>query len=150
MQPIIHIAANKSFFPSMAKSCFENEYEINASLRILYPYLNTAGGLAQWFADNVTIDYDKNFIFHVDGEIHKAKIAATRRDQYIRFEYLPENGHDNGDDDPDYLEFFLEKNDFTDSTFLRIRDCSSEDTGDDELSEIWESLVGNLRELVGG
>ena len=134
----------------MAKSCFEHEYEINASQRILYPYLNTPGGLAQWFADDVTIDYQKNFNFHFDGEVHKAKVASTRREQYIRFEYLQENGHDNGEGEPDYLEFFLEKNDFTDSTFLRIRDCSSEEVDEQESKEIWGSLVNSLREMVGG
>jgi uncharacterized protein YndB with AHSA1/START domain len=134
----------------MAKNCFENEYEINASQRILYPYLNTAGGLSQWFADNVTIDYDKKFNFHLDGEVHRARIAAVRRDQYIRFEYLPENGHKTEGGDPDFLEFHLEKNDFTDSTFLRIKECSSEDMDAEELREIWDGLVGLLREMVGG
>ncbi len=134
----------------MAKNCFENEYEINASQRILYPYLNTPGGLAQWFADDVTIDYDKNYHFHMDGEVHKAKMTVTRREQFVRFEYLPENGHDNANGNIDYVEFNLEKNDFTDSTFLRVKDCSWEENDADEISEIWDSLVGNLRELVGG
>lgn len=134
----------------MAKDCFEHEYEINASQRILYPYLNTPGGLAQWFADDVTIDYDKNFHFHLDGEVHKAKMAATRRDQFVRFEYLPENGHDNGNGELDFVEFSLEKNDFTDSTFMRIRDSSGEDIDQEELREIWDGLVNNLREMVGG
>lgn len=135
---------------NMAKSCFEHEYEINASHRILYPYLNTAGGLAQWFAEDVTIDYEKNFNFHLDGEVHRAKIAATRRDQFVRFEYLQENGHDTEDNEPDYLEFYLEKSDYTDSTFLKVRDCSSEEMEEEELKEIWDGLIGILREMVGG
>ena len=134
----------------MAKNCFENEYEINASQRILFPYLNSPGGLAQWFADDVTIDYDKNFHFHLDGEVHKAKLITSRREQFVRFEYLPENGHDNENGELDYLEFHLEKNDFTDSTFLRIRDCTNEDIDDEELKDIWDSLVTNLREMIGG
>ncbi len=134
----------------MAKNCFEHEYEIKASQRILYPYLNTPGGLAQWFADDVTIDYDKNFHFHMDGEVHKAKLAVTRRDQFVRFEYLPENGHVNGNGGSDFVEFSLEKNDFTDSTFMRIRDSSGEDMEIEELREIWDGLIGALREMVGG
>ena len=134
----------------MAKNCFEHEYEINASQRILYPYLNTAGGLSQWFADNVTIDYEKNFHFHMDGEVHKAKLSSTRREQYVRFEYLPENGHNNDNGQLDFLEFHLEKNDFTDSTFLRIKESSTEGMEVEELREIWDGLINILREMVGG
>jgi len=37
----------------MGKNKFITEFEINASQKILFPYLSTASGLAQWFADDV-------------------------------------------------------------------------------------------------
>jgi molecular chaperone HtpG len=39
----------------MAATHFEFEYEIKASPKVIYPYLSTASGLQQWFADKVTV-----------------------------------------------------------------------------------------------
>ena len=60
------------------------EYEINASKRMLYPYISTASGLAQWFADDASIDEDKNFHFVWDGEDHVAKMAAHRTNSFYK------------------------------------------------------------------
>lgn len=132
----------------MERACFEREYEINASRNILFPYIHTAGGLAQWFADDVNLDPKKNFLFHWDGEVQPAILANSRRDQYVRFEYLPKEGELNGHS-LEYIEFFLEKNEFTDTTFLRIVDCSGE-MEEEELEDIWEGMIDTLKELVGG
>lgn len=47
----------------MSKKSFQAEFEINASKKMLFPYLNSASGLSQWFADDVTINEDKIFNF---------------------------------------------------------------------------------------
>ena len=48
----------------MAKQKFVGEFEINASKAMLFPYLSTASGLSQWFADDVNIDsFNKTLIF---------------------------------------------------------------------------------------
>ncbi len=134
----------------MPANCFEREYEINASRSILFPYLNTAAGLAQWFADDVNIDYDKNFLFSWDGEVQSATRAVSRRDHFVRFEYLPKNGEaPAGEDEVEYIEFYIEKNEFTDTTFLRVKDCSGQ-MDEEELDDIWESMIDGLKELIGG
>ena len=47
----------------MAKQKFVGEYPINASRKMLFPYLSTATGLCQWFADDVNINnIDKTLI----------------------------------------------------------------------------------------
>ena len=38
---------------TQVKTPFVVDYPINASPKILFPYLATAGGLAQWFCDDV-------------------------------------------------------------------------------------------------
>ena len=49
----------------MAKQKFVGEYPINASRKMLFPYLSTATGLCQWFADDVNINnIDKTLIFY--------------------------------------------------------------------------------------
>ena len=133
---------------------FEDEYEMRASQKILFPYLNTAGGLSQWFADDVKVDEDKIYHFFWNEEKQRARIAANRRDQFVRFEYLPDSGDGkdgNGKEDGQlpYVEFSLEKNELTQSVFLKVVDYSTiEDK--DEVQEIWDSMIANLREMVGG
>ena len=121
------------------------EFEINASTKMLYPYLFTAGGLAQWFCDDVTVDEDKNFNFIWDGVDHKAKMAAHRINNFVRFEFLSENGND----DPTYFELRLEMNELTETVFLKIVDYSDFED-EEELNDLWEGLVNDLKEIVGG
>ena len=40
----------------MSKQKFVGEYPINASRKMLFPYLSTASGLCEWFADDVNIN----------------------------------------------------------------------------------------------
>lgn len=130
------------------KSLFTADYEIHASVKMLYPYIQSASGLSEWFSDDVKINNnDKSLTFFWDNEEHRAKQAAHRTNHFVRFEFLPEN--DNDEDDPSYLELRLESNELTQSTFLKIEDYS--DFNDlKELSDLWDSLVDNLRKTVGG
>ena len=65
----------------MPKFKFVTEFEIRASQKMLYPYIYTASGLTQWFADDVVIDEDKNFIIYWDGESHNAQMVAHRTNE---------------------------------------------------------------------
>lgn len=137
----------------MSKYKFQTEFEINASKKMLYPYLNSASGLSQWFAEDVTINEDKIFNFQWDGEDHRAKVASQRTNSFIKFEFLPENGgssyEEEPDEDPSYVELKLDMNDLTQSVFLTVTDYSESDDVE-ELQDVWESLVHNLKEIVGG
>jgi uncharacterized protein YndB with AHSA1/START domain len=131
----------------MSKHLFTADFEINASKRMLYPYLSSASGLAQWMADDVTINEDKVYNFIWDEEDHMARMVSHRTNNYVRYEFLPEDEED--EDDPAYFELRLELNELTQSVFLKIIDYS--DTADnDELFDLWEGLVDNLKETVGG
>ncbi len=131
----------------MGRTRFEGEFEINASNKMLYPYIYTASGLAQWFADDVNLDEDKNFNFIWEGEDHKAKMVAHRTNGYVRFEFLPEDEKDK--EDPGYFEIRLEKNELTQAVFLRIIDYSDMDDVE-EIHDLWEGLIESLKETVGG
>ena len=61
---------------------------------MLYPYIFTASGLAQWFADDVNVNEDHIFNFIWEEEDHKAKMAAHRTNSYVKFEWLPKNEED--------------------------------------------------------
>lgn len=132
----------------MSKRKFTAEYEINASKKMLYPYLNTASGLAQWFADDVNVNEDHVFTFIWDNEDHQAKMVAHRLNSYVKFEFLEEQQQSNGED-PAFIELRLEENELTQSVFIRVTEYSDMDD-DEEQQELWENLFYNLKETVGG
>jgi hypothetical protein len=134
---------------SMAKKkLFTVDYEVHASIKMLYPYIQTASGLAEWFADDVSINNsDKTFTFYWDHEEHKARQVAHRTNHFARFEFLPESPED--EKDPAYFELRLEFNELTQSVFLKVLDYSDFDDLK-ELHALWHSLVESLRKTVGG
>jgi len=127
----------------MGKYKYIAEFEFRASRKMLFPYVSSASGLAQWFADDVNINEDKDYIFIWDGEKNKARMASHRVNSLVKFVF------DEEDDDPNYVEFKLEENEMTQSTYLRITDYSEmEDI--EELEDLWESMIHTLKEIVGG
>lgn len=131
----------------MVKNKFVSDYQINASKKILFYYLSTASGLEEWFADEVKIDEDKNYIFHFDNEDHFAKLATIRLNSHVKFEFFDPGDVDSTDHS--YIEFKLEENELTQSLFLKVTDYSNE-YEEEELSAIWDSLIAKLKEIVGG
>lgn len=131
----------------MDKSEFTAEFGINASKKMLYPYIYSPSGLSQWMADDVTINEDKVFNFIWEGEDHLAVMSGHRVNSYVKFEFVPETEEDK--DDPNYIEIRLEMNELTQSVFISITDYS--DLNDEEESmDLWESLIESLKEIVGG
>ena len=128
----------------MSKQKFVGEYEINASQKMLYPYIFTAGGLSQWFAEDVNINEDKVYNFIWDGEDHKAKMISHRTNSFVKFEFI-----NTEDDEPSYFEIRLERNELTQAVFIRIIDFSDFED-EEEINEQWEGLVDTLKETVGG
>ncbi len=131
----------------MGRYMYTADFEIKASKKMLYPYLYTASGLAQWMADDVTINEDKVFNFIWDGEDHRARLISHRTNSYVKFEFLPES--DGDEEDPAFFELKLDMNELTQSVFLKVTDYSDMDDLD-ELHDLWSGLVDNLKETVGG
>ena len=130
------------------KKLFTADYEIHASIKMLYPYIQTASGLSEWFADDVRVNnIEKTFNFIWDHEEHIAKQVAHRTNHFARFEFLPETEDD--EKDPSYFELRLEFNELTQSVFLKVTDYSDFDDLK-ELHDLWDGLVETLRKTVGG
>ncbi|MFC3881241.1 START-like domain-containing protein [Algoriphagus namhaensis] len=131
----------------MVKTKFVTDYQINASKKMLFSYLSTASGLEDWFADEVRIDEDKNFIFFFDNEEHHAKVASIRLNSHVKYDFFdPDNPNA---EDHAYIEFKLEENELTQTMFLKIIDYT-EDFDEEEMHAIWDGLVGKLKETIGG
>ncbi len=129
------------------KKEFRAEFDINASKKMLYPYIFSPSGLAQWMADDVTVNEDKIFNFIWDGEDHKAKMAAHRVNNFVKFEFIAKEGED--ENDLAYIEIRLEMNELTQSVFIAVIDYSDIDD-DEESMDLWGSLIDSLKEIVGG
>ena len=131
----------------MVKNKFTADYQLNASKKIVFHYLSTASGLEEWFADEVRIDDDKNYIFNFDGEDHYAKLASLRFNSHVKFDFFNPKVPDSTE--PSFIEFRLEENELTKSLFLKVIDHSNE-YQEDELLAIWDSLIVKLKEIIGG
>ncbi len=129
------------------KQLFIADYEMHASVKMLFPYISSASGLSEWLAENVTISPEKIFTFHWDNEEHLAKIAGIRTNSFIKFEYLPETETDKKN--PSYFELRLELDELTQLTYLKVADYSDFDDME-ELKDLWDGLVNRLKEVVGG
>jgi uncharacterized protein YndB with AHSA1/START domain len=128
----------------MEKNKFTIEFEINASGKMLYPYLNTAEGLAEWMADDVTLTEDKIFNFVWNKIKYPAKKVNQKINQYVKFEFINKSE----DKDSSWIEFRLESNDLTQTSFLKIIDYS-EITDPGDQKDLWTNLVAGLRKAVG-
>lgn len=131
---------------TQTKTRFVVDYSINASPKILFPYLATAAGLAQWFCDDVSYVTGGRLNFVWDRENHYAEVGPQRLNRAARYVFLgPERILAA---DPSYLEFTLHSSEVTDEVFLHIVDYSSLHAA--EQRELWDGLIAKLREQVGG
>lgn len=130
---------------SMSKHKFVIEFELRASPKVLFPYISSASGLQQWFAEKVTMKDSSTFDFVWDGESHIAKLSQVRMNKSAKFDFVP---NDPDERDHNYLELKMDVSDLTGSTYLKVIDYSS-NTDDDELKELWEDLIYKLKEIVG-
>jgi uncharacterized protein YndB with AHSA1/START domain len=130
-----------------SKHRFVQEYPINASAKILYPYLATASGLRQWFCQDVQMIDNHTFSFVWDNQTHLAELTSQRTNRSVRYVFLSSDRRHMPD--ANYLDFTIESSELTQEVYLRIADYS-EETDDVELQEMWDNLIQNLRELVGG
>ncbi len=132
----------------MTKLKYVAEFEINASIKMLFPYLATPNGLCQWFAEKVhTIDPEEKIYDIIwDGTSHLAKQVSLQTNKHVKFLFF-DNG-DGLDSDSSYLEFKISHNEMTESTFLKVIDFSEIDNEQD-LKELWNNLIHSLLELIG-
>ncbi|AWM35315.1 START-like domain-containing protein [Hymenobacter nivis] len=131
---------------TQTKTRFVGDFSINASPKILFPYLATAAGLARWFCDDVNHVAGGRLNFVWDRENHYAEVGPQRLNRAARYVFSgPEHAISA---DPSYVEFTLHSSEVTDEVFLHVVDYSSAQAA--EQRELWDGLVARLREQVGG
>lgn len=113
---------------------------MKASPKMLYSYISTAGGLMDWFADKVESNHNE-FIFTWDGVDHKAKLSHKREPHLVRFNWLNES-------EKTFFEMEIVTDDITSDVELLVTDFATEGE-QDELKQLWESQIHNLRHIIG-
>ena len=123
------------------KSELEIEFFLNVSPAILFPRLSTAGGLVEWFADDIRVNEDV-FTFIWDEVEYPARILHQKKNRYIRFKWLDDQ------DNQSYFEFKILEDDLTGDVTLLVTDFADEEEKAD-VSILWEKQIDNLKNALG-
>lgn len=123
------------------KQQFEIEYPINASPKVLFTRLSTAGGLAEWFADDVNLE-GGCFTFIWEGHEQKAELVVSRENRLVRFKWVDE------DSDKSYFEFRISQHEITGDVSLLITDFAEPDDVEDAIN-LWDKQINQLKSLLG-
>ncbi|MFM1874752.1 MAG: hypothetical protein RL266_489 [Bacteroidota bacterium] len=119
----------------------EAEYTVNSSPGVLYSRLSTASGLAEWFADDVTIDKEGLYHFTWDGEEEVAKLLSKKNLDFVKFHWMHlEEGT--------YLEFRLKTDPLTKDLALLVTFFAEE--GEEEAARmLWDNQIDELLHILG-
>lgn len=120
----------------------ELEYVLNCSLKVLLPRLSTAGGLCEWFADDVSND-DDIFTFVWNDWSSKARLVSSKDNKIIRFEW---EGHTA--EEPHFFEFRILVEEMSGSLALIIIDVAEHDDKEDARN-LWDAHVTDLKRALG-
>lgn len=124
---------------------FEFEYEIKASPKVLYPYISSASGLQQWFAEKVTVKNATAFTFFWDDEIHLAELVQNKVNKSVKFDFTKTNESEL----VPFIELKLEVSELTNATYLKVFDTASTFKSAEDAQELWDDLTDKLKTIVG-
>ncbi len=125
----------------MARIKYTLDYVIKSSPTILYNFLSTPSGLAQWFAEHVD-NMEDSYSFFWDGFEEKANVIEKEDNSFIKFRMADAEGDE-------FLEFRIERSPITGDTVLIITDFADDYELDDQ-KQLWNSQVDSLISSVGG
>lgn len=124
----------------MARKKIRMEFDLKASINLVYPYLSSPSGLSEWFCDDVNTLNDV-FTFKWNNDIQKAKVLKKVAQKSIKFQWENSN--------PDeYFEFDLERDSITDGLALIVTDFT-EEAEEKESRLLWESQIQDLKHCIG-
>jgi uncharacterized protein YndB with AHSA1/START domain len=119
----------------------EIEFTIPSSAGVLFNRLSTASGLAEWFADDVTVDKQGLYHFNWEGSTEVAEQLSVKPGDSVRYRWKHL--------EPDtYLEFRLKTDPLTSDLALIITDFVEEDE-EDEARMLWDSQIDDLKRILG-
>lgn len=121
------------------KTKMQFEYVLNCSPKVLFNWLSTASGLAEWFADDVKVK-GRKFTFIWEGSEQTAEMTLHKENKLVRYSWI--------DEDDSYFEFRIAQDELTGDVSLIIIDFADED----EMAEtkgLWDTQVADLKHMLG-
>jgi uncharacterized protein YndB with AHSA1/START domain len=123
------------------KTKFELEFPIHASTYMLFQYISTASGLAEWFADNVN-SRGEVFVFIWDDVEERAKLLSKKNEERVKFQWLED------ENEVCYFEMRLQVDEITKDVSLIVTDFAEEDELE-HAKMIWENQISALKHILG-
>ena len=120
---------------------YEIEFPIQSSPQLLFQYLSTPSGLSEWFSDNVN-SRGEFFTFIWDDSQEVAKLLGKKTNERIRFQW------EDDEDTSYYFELKIQVDEITKDVSLIVTD-HAEDDEVDEGKMLWDSQIGNLKQVLG-
>lgn len=121
------------------KNKIQLEYIINCSPKVLFNRLSSPSGLAEWFADNVTLE-GKEFTFHWKGSKEVAELSLFKENKLVRYTWKA--------DDHTYFEFRITQDELTSEVSLIVTDFGYDDETE-EITGLWNNHISTLRHVLG-
>jgi uncharacterized protein YndB with AHSA1/START domain len=126
----------------MKKTKFNIEYQLrSASINILWNSISKPLGLAEWFADGVTVN-DNEFTFSWDGNEQMAILLQKKTNSSVRFQWEEDI------DTESYFELKIASMEVTGNLALVVTDFAEPDEKDD-LIMLWNKQIETLRLKTG-
>ncbi|MDX9882004.1 MAG: START-like domain-containing protein [Prolixibacteraceae bacterium] len=123
------------------KTKIQLEYIVNCSPKVLYNRLSTAAGLAEWFAENVTVK-GKVYAFTWEGTEQMAEKTLHKENQMVRFSWIDDEDNDS------YFEFRITQDELTGDVSLIVVDFAEEDETE-EVRNLWDTQIADLKHILG-
>ncbi len=119
---------------------FQLDYTIKSSPAILFDFVSTPSGLAQWFADRVD-QIGSEFIFDWDGNETRAILVDGIEEEFARFQWK-------GGNKDEFFEFQISKTEISNDTVLSVIDfCDEKEVKDQQ--RLWDSQIKTLMQRIG-
>ncbi len=121
------------------KGKIQLEYVLNCSPKVLFNWLSTASGLAEWFADDVKVKGNK-YTFIWEGSEQSAEMTLHKENRLVRYTWL--------DEDDSYFEFRISQDELTSDVSLIIVDFAEDDEFEGTKG-LWDSQIADLKHILG-
>lgn len=123
------------------KGKYTMEYILHAPVTLLYDFLTTPNGMAEWFADGVDLKND-TYTFDWDGAKQQAVIVSAKLDNSIRLHWL---------DKPEgtYFEFQINADELTGEIQLLVTDFGESEDDIITSRRLWEAQIQRLLKAMG-
>jgi uncharacterized protein YndB with AHSA1/START domain len=126
-----------------SKIQYEIEVSVHASPQLLYPYISSPSGLAEWFADNVN-SRGEYYTFIWDDSEENARVQFKKTNEKIKFIWLDADNKD--------TEYFFEirivEDELTKDVSILVIDFAEEDDIVASKS-LWNNQIAELKHLIG-